>query len=291
MCSAGGRVDHEESADAGLLRSGVSRLAAAGVAEPALEAARLLRRARELGPPDLGRQAFNRMVAQRERHMPLEYIEGRTTFMGRDFAVDPRVQVTRPAMQAFVRIGATMVERVAATRRQPQVPVVDVGTGSGALAIMLALSQDAAQPVYATDLSPHALDVATANVMAAGLAERIVLREGSLLDPVPEPIGLVMANLPFVSQGMRDLLEPGVAEYEPSMAVFGAGESGWSLQHELLEQVSRRADRPDAIIVTFHVSQEEEAMAAAASFTGYEASVQELRPGWSGVLILARLAH
>lgn len=277
--------------DPAQLSGAASRLAAAGVIQPEWEAARLLSRAHELAGPELAPQAFDRMVAERARHMPLEYLEGSTTFMGRRFAVDRRVQVTRPAMQAVVEISAQVVSRLAAARGAARVPVAEVGTGSGALAIMLALGEAAADPVYATDLSAGALDVAQANVDEAGLAGRIVLRPGSLLDPVPEPVALVVANLPFVRPDMRDVLEPGVAEYEPSMAVFGAGESGWGLQRELLEQAARRADPPDAIIVTFHVSQEDEARrAASAHFAGYQATVRPLRPGWSGVLLVSRPA-
>jgi release factor glutamine methyltransferase len=285
-------VSADASPDSARLGSAASRLAAAGVTRPEWEAARLLSRARELADPKLARRAFDRMISARASHMPLEYIEGRTTFMGREFAVDRRVQVTRPAMQAVVEISALAASRLAASRATPHVPVAEVGTGSGALAIMLALGEVAADPVYATDLSADALDVARANVDAAGLTDRIVLRQGSLLDPVPEPVGLVIANLPFVRPDMRDALEPGVAEYEPSMAVFGAGASGWKLQRELLEQAGRRAEAPDVIVVTFHVSQEAEARAAAsANFAGYETTVRQLRPGWSGVLLISRPAR
>jgi len=128
--------------------------------------------------------------------------------------------------------------------------------------------------------------VARTNVDAAALAGRVILRHGDLLDPVPEPVDIVMANLPFVSHSMSGLVEPPVLRFEPALAVFGEGDSGWHLQRRLLAQASARPQPPEAIIVTFHVSQDTEARAAAAAaFPGYEISVHELRAGWSGVLV------
>lgn len=279
--------DADAAGDHQLLSSGAQRLAAAGVAQPERDAARLLDRARTLDDPETTHQAFDRMITERARHVPLEYLEGIATFMDREFAVDLRVQVPRPVMKDVVAISAALVRRLAAASASASVPVVDVGTGSGALAVALALSEPVAAPIYATDLSADALEVARVNVKDAGLHERIILRQSNLLDPVPEPISLVMANLPFVRQDMREMLEPGVAEYEPSMAVFGTGESGWGLQRELIEQASRRAQPPQAVVVTFHVSQQEEARAlAAANFVGHETSVRELRTSWSGLLVI-----
>ncbi|MDQ7803455.1 methyltransferase [Amycolatopsis sp. A133] len=272
--------------DEELLRRGAARLTEAGIGEPEEDAARLLHRARALGAQDTVAEVFDRLVAERARHVPMGYLAGTDTFMGHELAVDPRVQITRPVMRTVVEVCAELVRGLAGA--QP-FPVVDVGTGNGALAIALARLAPAARPIYATDLSADALEVARLNVERAELAGHVVLREGHLLEPVPEPVGLVLANLPFVSAAMRGLLEPGVEENEPATAVFGAGESGWGLQHELLEQAGRRDVPPEAVVVTFHISQEREARAAAAGhLPGYEISVRELRPGWSGVLVATR---
>jgi release factor glutamine methyltransferase len=165
-----------------------------------------------------------------------------TSFYGIPLLTAPgRVMTPRAATEQLV---------VAALERIGDRPtrVVDVGTGSGALAIALA----SAAPqviIYATDTSRFAVALARENVRRHGLDERVVVTQGNLLDPVPDPIGLVVANLPY-------LPEADAARYadlvgEPRTAVFAAGD-GLEPYRRLLAACAERLSPTGAVVIQLH---------------------------------------
>ncbi|MEE8353247.1 MAG: peptide chain release factor N(5)-glutamine methyltransferase [Dehalococcoidales bacterium] len=216
-------------------------LAEAGVDDPGFEAEVLLRdllakdRARfylDIGDPlSPAQQAgLRRRIERRLDGEPTAYILGRREFYGRDFLVGPDVLVPRPETEL-------LVEQTLAAAREYQAPrIAEVGTGSGAVAVSLALELPSAT-VYATDLSPRALEVAAANCKRHGVAEQVVLLAGDLLDPVSVNIDIVAANLPYVATAELPRTVP--VSREPRLALDG-GNDGLDQVRRLCRQVAER---------------------------------------------------
>ncbi len=152
-----------------------------------------------------------------------------------------RVMVPRPATEALVDAA---VARVA----DRSVRIADVGTGSGAIAVALAVAAPHAE-VWASDVSAEALEVAEANARRHGVAERVRLVEGNLLDPVPGPLDLVVANLPYLPERLR----PFRPEYlsEPPQAIFAPGD-GLEHYRRLLETADEKLARDGGLVLQLH---------------------------------------
>lgn len=171
-------------------------------------------------------ERFERLLARRRAHEPIAYILGRQDFRHVTLMVDPRVLIPRPETELLVEVG---LELPARTR------VIDVGTGSGAVALALAHERPDLE-VWGSDIDGQALRVARENARRLGLEVRFL--EADLLEGVPGPWGAVLANLPYVAD--RDRLPPDVAEYEPAGALF-AGADGLDVIRRLVRTV---ADAP-----------------------------------------------
>jgi release factor glutamine methyltransferase len=213
------------------LGAAVDGLRAAGVEEPRLDAEVLLAEAMgceraaliaspggEVPPPAARR--FGEMVRRRLRREPVAYIVGRRGFRNIELAVDRRVLVPRPETELLVEIAA---ERVPAT-------LLDVGTGSGAIALAVAEELPDCE-VVATDTSAGALAVARANAERLGLADRVRFVEGTI--PDGGRFDLVLANLPYVEETVWASLQPEVTEWEPREALL-AGPDGLGAYRALL---------------------------------------------------------
>ncbi|HET6696158.1 MAG TPA: class I SAM-dependent methyltransferase [Gaiellaceae bacterium] len=169
---------------------------------------------------------------------------GLIPFCGLGFGTRPGVVMTpRPASERLVRAAVGLVGDRPAR-------VVDVGTGSGALAVAIAARAPRAR-VWATDSSPAAVELACANVRRHGLLHRVVVLEGDLLDPVPGPVDLVVANLPYLPLAER-FLHQDVAD-EPPEAVF-APDDGLEPYRRLLEAAEERLAPDGAVVLQFRRS-------------------------------------
>ncbi len=215
----------------------VEQLSQAGIEDPAREAWRLLTPSRGGVPPFLmdplgvptETEVKNvcELVARRRRREPLEYIRGSAEFWSREFFVDGRVLIPRPETEL-------LVERVLyALPTLPRGSLVDVGTGSGVLAVTLA-AETRDRPVFAVDISPDALDVAEKNARWHDVEDRITFLVGDLLEPLPAglPVAAVISNPPYVSQPDMAVLQPEVGAWEPSDAL-AAGSDGLALYRRL----------------------------------------------------------
>ena len=149
--------------------------------------------------------------------------------------------VPRPATEDLVAAAHERIENRPAR-------VVDVGTGSGAVAIAIAAAAERAE-VWATDTSPTAIALARANIARHGLSDRVRARQGDLLDRVPRPIDLVVANLPYLPSGEASRYPE--LELDPSEAIFAGGD-GLDPYRRLLAQSAAALAADGALLIQLH---------------------------------------
>lgn len=179
-------------------------------------------------------QQFEDWVTRHAAGEPVAYLLGRRGFYDRDLRVTPDVLIPRPETELLLE------QALAFAQAQPHVVAVDVGTGSGALAVTFAANMPAAD-VYAVDISPAALDVARLNAREQGVADRVTFLHGDLLEPLIDRRirpNLVMANLPYIATDEAAQLD--VSRYEPMLALDG-GSDGLDLVRRLLAQLPQVA--------------------------------------------------
>jgi release factor glutamine methyltransferase len=161
-----------------------------------------------------GAVRYYALIEQRMAGEPIQYITGETEFYGLPFRVTRDVLIPRPETEHLVE----KVLSLAANFKKPR--IVDVGTGSGAIAVALAHKLPGAE-ITAIDISAAALSIARGNAELNGVAERIRFLEGDLLAPVTgEQFELVVSNPPYVAESDRESLAVEVRDYEPAVALF-----------------------------------------------------------------------
>ena len=250
-----------------------ARLTAAGIEpdESAMDAALLARHAlgwdlarligHETDPPPAGfPAAYDALVARRASRQPISVILGRREFWGLEFEVTPAVLAPRPETELIIEAA---IERTASSARLPGGPdtshrralFVDVGTGTGCLAICLAREFPAAQ-VVATDISPAALEVAARNASRHGAGNRVAFVRTSLLDGVNGPAALIVSNPPYVPTGDMPSLPAEVREWEPRGALDG-GADGLDIIRALLADAPRVLAPGGRLIMEFGYGQED----------------------------------
>jgi len=175
---------------------------------------------------------FHALIERRYAGEPVAYLRGWKEFYGQRFRVDPRVLVPRPETETVVEEARRFIAGRALT-------VVDVGTGSGAIACAIALSEPRVR-VIAVDASRDALAVAETNALALGVADRVELRQGDLLAPVTEKVDAVCANLPYIREDEMQKLAGGrtALAYEPRVAVV-SGADGLDLIRRAIADLPR----------------------------------------------------
>jgi release factor glutamine methyltransferase len=175
--------------------------------------------ARRTEPADASfQQRYQPLVLRRLRREPVAYIRGIQEFWGREFWVTPDVLIPRPETELLIERARTFLAA------HPHAVVVDIGTGSGCIAITLALEHPTTA-VFAIDISEPALGVARQNALRLN-AERVRFIRGSHLAHAPRPIDLIVANPPYVAERDKPGLSPEVRDHEPAIALFG-GDDGW----------------------------------------------------------------
>ena len=176
---------------------------------------------------------FRALVERRARAEPMQYILGEQEFYGLLFHVTPDVLIPRPETELLVESVLARVDRHQPSR------ILDVGTGSGAMAVALAHTLPMAS-ITAVDLSPQALEVARENAARRDVLGRVRLLQSDLLAAIEgERFDVVVANPPYIADG--EVLEPQVQEYEPAAALF-AGPSGLEVYERLIPQAADALD-------------------------------------------------
>lgn len=226
-----------------LLLEGRSRLVSAGADTPWLDSEVLLCQALAISRThllaslpntvsDASARVFHELLERRVLREPLAYITGTKEFWHRGFKVAPGVLIPRPESEL-------LVERALAMVNGQRVRIADVGTGSGCLAITLALESPSSS-VLGIDNSSEALRIARENARLLEVGSNLEVVYGDLLGNVDGPLDIVIANLPYVCSDEIETLQPEIRRWEPREALDG-GPDGLDVVRRLLWQVSKRA--------------------------------------------------
>jgi release factor glutamine methyltransferase len=201
---------------------------------------------RDLTPDEM--QRYDEALARRATGVPAQYITGHQEFWGMDLIVSPAVLIPRPETEHVVETVLELVSGVRSEQSQNQsqkprtgvsaphdLRIVDVGTGSGAIAFALAKELPSAE-IHATDVSPEALEVARANAARHELTSRIKFHQADLLSGLPHgEFDFVVSNPPYVGESEEDSVQLEVRKFEPRNAVF-AGPTGLEVIERLIPQ-------------------------------------------------------
>ena len=178
--------------------------------------------------------ALDELLERRYTREPLAYILGQREFYGINVVLTPAVLIPRPESEGLVEHALFMAMM---GMESTDLTIADVGTGSGAIAINLAMHLPMGR-IFAVDISDSVLDVAAYNIRAHGVGDRVSLAIGDLLDAVPEPLDLIVANLPYIPTDRISTLQPEVQK-EPVLALDG-GADGLDLIRRLLAQAENK---------------------------------------------------
>lgn len=275
-----------------------ARAPSPAAATPALDAQVLLAhitglgRASLLAYPEraLGDDAATRFAALVGRRLagePVAYLVGHREFAGLDLITDQRALIPRPETELLVEAALAALRERLAHEIPAQPPLAaDIGTGSGAIALALAALEPRIAHVYALDLSADALSLARENAELLGFSERVSFVQGDLLAPLPEPVDLILANLPYVAPREAQSLPDDVRRYEPELALYAADE-GLALLRRFFAQAPGKLRRGGLIGVEFGYDQRAtvEALAAAA-FPGSTVRIGADYAGWDRLALV-----
>lgn len=199
--------------------------------------------------------AYQRLIDRRASREPVAYIVGSREFHGRDFAVTPSVLVPRPETELIVDYALAHLPADTFLR------VVDVGTGSGALAVTLAAERPEWH-IEATDLSRDAITVARRNATTHGVAGRLTFLQGDLLAPTMGAFDVIVSNPPYVPARDAATLDPDVRDFEPALALFG-GDDGLDVIRVLIAEAAVRLVPGGWLLMEFGIGQREAIVALA----------------------------
>ena len=237
-----------------VIRSTHRILEAEDIPDPRLEAEVMVMSHMRMPRQDIFSNQENEVSALQERELavtlkrrltrePLAYILGIREFYGINLLVNSEVLIPRPETESLVEHALFMALMGMETT---ELAIADVGTGTGAIAINLALHLPAAR-IYAVDSSDSALDVAAYNIRTHNVADRVTLAKGDLLGPVPEPVDLIVANLPYLPTARIPTLQPEI-QWEPKLALDG-GEDGLDAIRRLLSQAPSKVKEQATILL------------------------------------------
>lgn len=204
---------------------------------------------------DARAQSFFSFLARRAAGEPTQYITGKQEFWGLEFEVTPDVLIPRPETEHVVEVALDRlaVREIRDRRKQTLtgdgLQVVDIGTGSGCIAIALAKEFSAAS-IVATDMSSAALDVARRNAARHGFGERLHFVQSNLFDDLKLATGefdLIVSNPPYIGRNERGSLMREVRDHEPEVALYG-GEEGYEFCADLIAQATQHL-KPRGLLV------------------------------------------
>jgi release factor glutamine methyltransferase len=220
---------------------------------------------------------FASLVARRERGEPVAYLTGHKEFYGLDLLITPDVLVPRPETESAVE--ACLVALPAGEIGH----MADIGTGSGAILVAVAVNRPNLQAV-GTEISPEALAVARANCERHGVLDRVTLLQGDLLEPLSGKFNVIAANLPYVPPGEA---APNVATWEPTVAVFGGGDDGTATIHRFLQTAPNYLLPGGTVVMeTAHSQGKIVSELARSAFPGASIEVRKDLAGYDRIIII-----
>jgi release factor glutamine methyltransferase len=210
------------------------------------------------------RARFKDLIRRRIEGCPVAYLVGRKEFFSLPFEVNPAVLIPRPDTECLV------VECLRVAKEIPQPRVLDVGTGSGNIAIAIA-HQHKGACVTAVDKSPEALAVASRNADRNGVADRVRFLQGDLFEPIPpgERFDFIVSNPPYIPREELSQLPVGVRDYEPHAALDG-GQSGFDVFECLVDQARARLSEGGYLLIEIGSPQEAAARQRVSSYPEYD---------------------
>lgn len=236
-----------------------------GIEDSYIEARMLLGHITKLSPVQIYTQteqtlsqeqegSLHELIERRLRREPTAYIVNHREFYGIDFYVDSRVLIPRPETELLVDTAVEFSKN--STYLPNPLLIADIGTGCGAIAISLALNLPQSK-IYATDISYSTLEVARLNCEHHKVTRQVTLLQGNLLEPVPEPVDLIVANLPYVRNSELENLSPEITRFEPRTAIDG-GKNGLKCIRQLLEQAEEKTSPRGCLLLEIGQNQEKE---------------------------------
>ena len=192
----------------------------------------------EMGLSSAETEHLGHLVQRRLNHEPSAYILGHCQFYGIDLYVDYHTLIPRPETELLVEKAVELAHHISHPERQ--ITIADIGTGCGAIAISLALALPQAK-IYATDISASALQVAEINCRRHAVTGQVEFLQGNLLEPLPQPVDMIVANLPYIRTCEFEALSPEIINFEPPIALAG-GKNGLDKIRQMLEQMPGKLD-------------------------------------------------
>lgn len=215
---------------------------------------------RPLGETELA--SVRPLVKRRSKGEPIQYIEGKCNFMGTDFDIDERVLIPRPETEELVSRIQDLLDGEKVER------VLDLGTGSGILALSLARIFKEAD-VWGVDMSPEALEVALLNAQKQDLSDRVQLRLSDWYSEVDGQFDLIVSNPPYLTQKELNEAAVEVREFEPAHALVSPGKQGEECLFKVMEGAKERL-RPDGLLAMETGISQKELLEAKASEMGFK---------------------
>jgi release factor glutamine methyltransferase len=215
-------------------------------------------------PDEAVRQRFRELVRRRVEGCPVAYLVGRKEFYSLDFEVGPAVLIPRPDTEWLVE------DCLRLARALTEPAVLDVGTGSGCLAVTVAVRHKGAR-LTAVDVSGDALEVARRNAARHGVADRIDFRQGDLFAPLQSGsrFDFILSNPPYIPTAEVETLAPGVRDFEPRLALDGGGD-GFGLFDRLVGDAPEYLEPGGYLLIEIGAAQEEAARSRIEALAGYE---------------------
>jgi release factor glutamine methyltransferase len=210
--------------------------------------------------------ALESLVARRATGEPVAYLTGTREFYGRAFIVTPDVLIPRPETELLVERALATIDVVDGARARTRT-VIDIGTGSGCIAVTLAAERPSLR-IVATDTSDAALAVAAANASRHRVADRVALRAGALTAGT-SAADLIVSNPPYVGQAEREALMRDVREFEPASALFAGGD-GLDVIRDLVPEAAAVLRPGGALLIEIGAGQADQ-VGALLSAAGFEA--------------------
>jgi release factor glutamine methyltransferase len=225
---------------------------------------------RELSQPE--QEEYEEVTGERARGCPTQYITGHQEFWGLDLMVSPAVLIPRPETEHVVETTLELVQNYYHEHQSSdlgRIRILDVGAGSGAIALALASELPQAE-VHGCDISEEALEMARINAARLGLGSRVLFRKSDLLEVYAGdgPFDFVVANPPYVGESEADKVQKQVREFEPKIAVF-CGPEGMDVYRRLMPQARGALRTGGWLVVEIGYSTEEKVKALLTAESGW----------------------